>query len=241
MTSIFGGQHKLIIKRQDSCKICKGTGVKPGSKVKTCGTCRGKGMVVTTQRTAFGLIQQTATCNVCRGVGESVEDPCTHCKGHGTHTESHELDIKIPAGVDDGATLKIKDAGDEGAKQGPRGDLYVEVKVKADPHFSRKDQDIHSEEEVNYVDAILGTRMEVRTVSGKADLVIPKGTQPGTTLTLKGQGVPKVNGMGQRGDHVVTVRVNMPKVVGNEERALLEKIRESKASEGRNNNIVLPQ
>jgi molecular chaperone DnaJ len=178
MSGIFGGQEKIRVRRLEECGTCAGSGLKPGAKAKTCSVCGGQGAVNNMQRTPFGVFSNVQTCPNCQGSGQEVEAYCPTCKGKGLNAEVKEVSVKIPAGVESGTTLRVRDGGNAGRKGGARGDLYVQLKIRRDPNFTREGADILSDIEVNYFDAILGTTIQANTVDGKVDLKIPAGTQP---------------------------------------------------------------
>jgi molecular chaperone DnaJ len=175
MTSIFGGSEKIKVRRLEECATCSGSGVKPGAKIKACGPCGGQGVVNNMQRTPFGVFNQVQTCPNCRGSGQEVEEYCPTCRGKGANSETKEVVIKVPAGVESGATLRVRDGGNSGKRGGPRGDLFVQMSVKKDPKFRRDGPDIYTEEEVSYTEAILGTTIKADTVDGKTEVKIPTG------------------------------------------------------------------
>ena len=227
MTSIFGGQEKLRIRRLEQCGTCTGSGIKPGAKIRTCGTCSGSGRVTTIQRTPFGAFQNTQTCPTCRGSGQEIEDYCGSCRGKGTISETKEVTVSIPAGVDSGATLRVKEQGNAGVKGGRRGDLFVLLNVKKDPKFRRDGTDIYSEEEISYVDAILGTTIKAKTVDGPIEIKILPGTQPDQKMRLRGHGVPRLGSSTKsenRGDAIVVVKVKIPQSISGKEKELMEQI-----------------
>jgi molecular chaperone DnaJ len=232
MTAVTGGQEKIRIRRLEECASCTGTGVKPGSKINTCGTCGGKGVVNNMQRTPFGVFNNVQTCPNCRGSGEQVEEYCTACRGKGSTSETKEVVIRVPAGVESGTSLRVRGAGNAGRRGGPRGDLFVQLRVKRDPRFRREGTEVYTEEEISYVGAILGTTIKAETVDGKVEVKIPAGTQPEQKLRLKGRGVPKL-GSDQRGDQYITVKVKIPTEVSGKEKELVEKL--AKELEGNSN------
>lgn len=222
--AIFGGEKEIRIPHLESCQVCEGTGAKPGTGVKTCGTCNGAGQVRRATRTPFGSFAQVSTCPTCNGTGEVIEQKCEACNGVGRKQETKKLKITIPAGVDDGTRLRVGKEGDAGLRGGPAGDLYVFLMVETDKHFVREGMNIRSNLEVSYLQAILGCRLEVDTVDGKAELTIPAGTQPNTVLTLENKGVPKLGNATIRGDHLITIKVQIPTRINSEERELLERL-----------------
>jgi molecular chaperone DnaJ len=225
MTSLFGGSEKIKIRRLEECGTCTGNGIKPGSKVNTCNACRGKGVVNNIQRTPFGDFSDIVSCPNCRGSGQEIEDYCTTCKGKGNTFETKEIVLRIPAGVEAGVTLRVRDSGNAGKKGGPRGDLFVQVAVKNDPKFRREGMDIFTNEEISYFDAILGTTISADTVDGKMEVKIPSGTQPDQKIRIRGKGAPKL-GSEVRGDAFLTVKVKIPSNIFGKEKELIEQIAE---------------
>ena len=223
MTAVFGGAEKIKIRRLEECGTCTGTGVKPGAKIKTCSVCGGQGVVNMQQRTPFGVFDSVQNCPQCRGSGQEVEEYCPSCKGKGTTSEVSEVVLRVPAGVEAGVTLRVTATGNAGKKGGPRGDLYVQLRVKRDPIFRREGIDIYTTEEVSYFDAILGTTINADTVDGKLEVKIPVGTQPEQKIRIRSKGAPKL-GSDIRGDHFLTVKVKIPQSVGGKEKELIEQI-----------------
>ena len=231
MSAVNGSQEKVRIRRLEECGTCTGTGVKPGSKINTCSTCGGKGVVNNMQRTPFGVFNNVQTCPNCRGSGQEVEEYCSTCRGKGSTSETKEVVIRVPAGVESGTSLRVRDAGNAGRKGGPRGDLFVQLRVKRDPRFRREGTEIYTEEEISYVGAILGTTVKAETVDGQVEVKIPAGTQPDQKLRLRGKGVPRL-GTDQRGDQYITVKVGIPTEISGKERELVEQIAALKKNEG---------
>ncbi len=206
--AVFGTQVDLNLKIDDMCEHCKGTTVEPGFDMKTCDTCKGSGQVVNITRTIFGNIQQASTCPTCKGTGKVPEKVCSVCKGKGTQPKTQEITLKVPAGIDDGTTIRLREHG-EAIANGPKGDLFVNVRVKPHKKFTREGDLILSEEHVGMVQAALGTEIEVETVDGPVHMKVPAGTQSGTDFKLSNHGVPHINSHG-RGAHIVTVIVDTP-------------------------------
>ena len=223
MTAVFGGQEKIRIRRLEECTTCTGSGIKPGAKARTCSTCQGQGAVNNMQRTPFGVFNNVQTCPNCRGSGQEIDEYCPTCKGKGATTETKEVVIRVPAGIEAGTSLRVRDAGNAGRKGGPRGDLFVQLSVKRDAKFRREGTDIMTDEEISYTEAILGTTIKADTVDGKMDVKIPSGTQPEQKLRLRGKGVPKL-GTDTRGDAYITVKVKIPTSVAGKEKELVEEI-----------------
>lgn len=225
-TALFGGSKKIRITHLETCIACTGSGIAPGSSVTTCATCGGRGAVVQTVNTILGRMQQQARCPTCGGSGSVVEKYCGSCDGKGTNKKSKQLTITIPPGVEDGNRLRVRGEGDTGPKGGPSGDLYVFLSVTPDPRFRREGMDIYSEVSLSYLDAILGTQLEVPTVDGTMNLNVPSGTQPATTMRIDGKGAPKLNSVGTRGTHYVKVNVQIPKTLSSRERELVEQLKQ---------------
>ncbi|HVX58307.1 MAG TPA: molecular chaperone DnaJ [Candidatus Saccharimonadales bacterium] len=222
--AVFGTEADLTLNLADTCEHCKGTAVEPGYELKTCDQCGGSGQVVTVSRTIFGNIQQAAVCPKCGGSGKVPEKACTVCKGKGTQHKKQTIQLKIPAGIDDGATIRLREHG-EAIANGPKGDLYVNVRVKPHKHFTREGDLILSEEHVSMVDAALGTEIDIQTVDGPVRMKVPAGTQPGSDFKLSGHGVPHLKG-GSRGAHIVTVLVDVPNKLSRREKKLLEEFKQ---------------
>lgn len=222
--AVFGGEKEIRISHLETCTNCSGSGAKPGTRPRTCATCSGAGQVRRATRTPFGSFTQVSVCPTCNGTGQVIEDKCEVCGGNGQRQETKKLKITIPAGVDNGTRLRVSGEGDAGMRGGPSGDLYVYLFINEDAEFQRDGINILSEVKISYLQAILGSRIEVNTVDGQEELGIPPGTQPGTVLTLENKGVPKLGNPVSRGDHLITVSVEIPTRVGQEERELLEKL-----------------
>lgn len=222
--AVFGGEKEIRISHLETCEVCSGSGAKPGTRPRTCTTCSGSGQVRRVTRTPFGSFTQVSVCPTCNGVGQMIEDKCETCGGKGQKQVTKKLKITIPAGVDDGTRLRVANEGDSGQRNGPPGDLYVYLYVNPDAEFRRDGINILSEIQISYLQAILGSRFEVNTVNGPEELTIPPGTQPGTVLTLENRGVPRLGNPVSRGDHLITVRVDIPTRIAPDERELLEKL-----------------
>ncbi|HWB38717.1 MAG TPA: molecular chaperone DnaJ [Candidatus Saccharimonadales bacterium] len=217
--AIFGTEVEVSLNLDDTCEHCKGTTVEPGHELKTCDQCGGNGQVVTVTKTIFGNIQQAAVCPKCKGSGKVPEKVCTVCHGKGTQSKRQNIQLKIPAGIDDGATIRLHEKG-EAVANGPKGDLYVNVRVKPHKHFTREGDLILSEEHVGMVEAALGSEIEVATVDGPVTMKVPAGTQSGSDFKLSNHGVPHLRG-GSRGAHIVTVIVDIPTKLTKDQQELL--------------------
>lgn len=221
--AVFGITRDIKITLDDTCEHCQGTTVEPGYELKTCSTCQGSGQVTEAIRTVIGNIQQTKTCKKCEGTGKVPEKVCSVCDGKGTKQKTQDIALKIPAGIDDGATIRLREHG-EAIANGPKGDLYVHIRVKPHKKFTREGELILSEEHINMIDAALGTEIEVDTVDGPAKMKVPAGTQSGTDFKLSGHGVPRLKS-GQRGAQIVTVVVDTPTKLSKQQKELLEQFK----------------
>lgn len=218
--AIFGTESNVSMTIDDVCSHCKGTTVEPGHELKTCDTCKGAGQVVSVARTIFGNIQQATVCPTCKGTGKVPEKVCSVCHGKGTERKTQKLTLKVPAGIDDGAVIRLREKG-EAVAHGPKGDLYVNVRVKPHKKFTREGDLILSEEHVDMVEAALGTELEVDTVDGPIRMKVPAGTQSGTDFKLSNHGVPHLKGT-TRGAHIVTIVVDTPAKLTKRQKELLE-------------------
>lgn len=218
--AVFGTEVELGLHLDDTCEHCKGTTVEPGHELITCDQCKGSGQVVTVARTIFGNIQQAAICPKCSGRGKIPEKICSVCHGKGTQTKKQKIQLKIPAGVDDGATIRLREHG-EAIAHGPKGDLYVNIRVKPHKHFTREGDLILSEEHIGMVEASLGTEIDVQTVDGPIRMKVPAGTQSGSDFKLSNHGVPHLKGT-TRGAHIVTITVDTPTKLTKQQQELLQ-------------------
>lgn len=223
--AIFGTEIPLSLNIEDTCRHCKGSTAEPGYELKTCPVCKGKGQVINVTRTVFGNIQQASICSQCHGSGKVPEKECTVCHGKGTQLTKQEIKLKIPAGIDDGATIRLKEHG-EAVANGQKGDLYVNINVKPDKLFTREGDLILSTEHIDMVSAAIGTEIDVQTVDGKIRIKIPAGTQSGTDFKLSGHGVPHINS-NSRGAHIVTIIVDTPTKLSKEQEDILRKFQEA--------------
>lgn len=220
--AVFGTEVDLKLNLQDNCEHCKGSTVEPGHELKTCDQCKGAGQVMTVTRTVFGNIQQAAICPKCDGKGKIPEKVCSVCKGKGTQAKKQNVQLKVPAGIDDGATIRLREHG-EAIANGPKGDLYVNIRVKAHKHFTREGDLILSEEHVGMVDAALGTEIDVDTVDGPVRMKVPAGTQSGSDFKLSNHGVPHIKG-NSRGAHIITLIVDTPTKLSKRQKELLKEL-----------------
>lgn len=226
--AVFGAEKVIHVTLDDECEHCHGTTVEPGYEQKTCPTCHGAGQQTRVMNTMFGAIQQQVVCESCRGRGKVPEKVCTVCHGKGTERKRQDVTIKVPAGVDDGATIRLRERG-EAIADGSKGDLYVNLRVRPHKKFTREGDLILSDEHVSMVDAALGTEIDVQTVDGVVTMKVPAGTQSGTDFKLSSHGVPHVRGTG-RGAHIVRVVVDTPTKLSKKQRELLEDFAKPKKS-----------
>jgi molecular chaperone DnaJ len=221
--AVFGTEVDLRLSMEDLCEHCKGTRTEPGYELKTCDNCKGAGQVTNVMRTVFGNIQQAAPCPVCKGRGQIPEKECSVCHGKGTKRKNQTVGLKIPAGIDDGAVIRLREHG-EALAGASKGDLYVNIRVKPHKKFTREGDLILSSEHVSMADAALGAEINVETVDGKVRMKVPAGTQSGTDFKLSGHGVPHMN-KSSRGAHIVTILVDTPTRLSSEQKQLLEQLR----------------
>jgi molecular chaperone DnaJ len=223
--AVFGAEKAISMTLDEPCPHCHGSTVEPGYSMKTCPTCKGAGQQTRVMNTVFGQIQQAVTCPTCGGTGKVPEKACTVCRGKGTTKQEETVRVKIPAGIDDGATIRLKERG-EAIAGGPKGDLYVRIRVKSHKHFTREGDIILSEEHVGMPEAALGTEIDVETVDGRVRMKIPAGTQSGTDFKLSGHGVPHV-GSKTRGPHIVSIIVDTPTKLTQKQKELLKEFKGS--------------
>lgn len=219
----FGLEREVEISRVETCNICGGNGVRPGSRPAQCQECRGTGQVTSAQSTIFGRIMTAHTCNACGGRGYVVTDPCPECGGRGMVRRIRKVTISVPAGVSEATRLRLPGQGQGGLNGGPAGDLYVEVRVKPHLVYTRRGLDIVAEAQISYVRAALGGTIEVETLFGREQLTLPPGTQPGDVFAIRGKGMPEVRGR-RRGDHHVVVKVQIPRKLTAKQRELLTEL-----------------
>ena len=226
--AVFGVERNIELDMDDECSHCKGTTVEPGYSMKTCPTCQGAGQQQRVMNTIFGQIQQAVICETCRGTGQVPEKVCTVCKGKGTERNRQSITLKVPAGIDDGATIRLTGRG-EAVGGGTRGDLYVNIRVKAHKKFTREGDIILSDEHIGMVQAALGTEIDVETVDGVVRMKVPAGTQSGTDFKLTAHGVPHLRGSA-RGAHIVRIVVDTPTKLTKKQKDLLEQFDTQKRS-----------
>lgn len=208
--AVFGCQKEIELVLKDECHTCHGTGAKPGTNPETCSKCGGKGKVVYTQQSLFGMVQNVQTCPDCNGTGKIVKDKCPDCRGTGYISSKKKIQVSIPAGIDNGQSVRIREKGEPGSNGGPRGDLLVEVVVSRHPIFQRQDMNIYSTAPISFAQATLGGEIKINTVDGDVLYEVKPGTQTDTRIRLKGKGVPSLRNKAVRGDHYVTLVVQVP-------------------------------
>ena len=218
--AVFGVEEKIEIEMDDECSHCHGTTVEPGYDMKTCPTCKGAGQLNRVMNTIFGPIQQAVTCETCGGRGKVPEKICTICRGKGIERRRRSIKLKVPAGIDDGATIRLKEHG-EAVGNGQKGDLYVHIRVKAHKYFTREGDIILSEQHIGMIDATLGTEVNVDTVDGKVRMKVPAGTQSGTDFKLSNHGVSHLQS-GKRDPHIVSIIVDIPTRLSRKQKELLK-------------------
>ena len=224
--AIFGCEKEIEFSYKETCSTCGGNGAKPGTSPETCGKCGGKGKVVYSQQSLFGMMQNVATCPDCNGTGKVVKERCTDCYGRGYIVKKIRKKVEIPAGIDNGQCVRVREYGEPGINGGPRGDLLVEVVVSRSNLFERQDMNIFSNANISYAIAALGGDVRIKTVDGDIIYTVAAGTQTGTRIRLKGKGVPSVRNKEVRGDHYVTLVVATPTGLSKEAKEALRKFDE---------------
>ena len=224
--AVFGVEKEIELTLKDECTACHGTGAKPGTSPETCSKCGGKGQVVFTQQSFFGTVRNVQTCPDCHGTGKVIKDKCPDCRGTGYIANKKKIQVSIPAGIDNGQCVRIRDKGEPGTNGGPRGDLLVEVVVGRHPIFQRQDENIYSTVPMSFAVAALGGEIVIDTVDGKVIYDVKAGTQTDTKVRLKGKGVPSLRNRDIRGDHYVTLVVQVPDKLSHEAKDLLKKFDE---------------
>jgi len=221
LEAVHGVEKEIEITRPDTCWTCEGSGLRPGYQPKICPSCHGRGQIIRSQ----GFFRVSTTCPHCHGVGEIITDPCADCNGEGLVNKKKKLSLKIPAGVDTGARMRLNGEGQGGRKGGRSGDLYIIIHVEPHEFFERQDNDIYCEIPVSFTQAALGCKIEVPTIHGSETLNIPAGSQPGQNFTLKKQGVPSLRG-GARGDMHISLKVITPSHLTSRQKELLKEFQE---------------
>ncbi|MEH6941196.1 molecular chaperone DnaJ [Bacillus sp. JJ722] len=223
--AVFGKETTIEIPREENCDTCDGTGAKQGTKVEKCSYCSGSGQVNIEQNTPFGRIVNRTTCRQCHGTGKNIPNKCSTCSGTGKVKKRKKINVKIPAGIDDGQQLRVTGQGEPGVNGGPSGDLFVVFHVREHEFFERDGDDVYCEVPLTFVQAALGDEIEVPTLHGKVQLKIPAGTQTGTRFRLKGKGIPNVRGYGQGDQHII-VKLITPRKLSEKQKQLLREYAE---------------
>ncbi len=218
---VLGIERAVQIRTRIACETCSGKGAAPGGSLITCTECGGTGQVTRTAQSFFGAIQQRIVCPNCAGAGKIPSEKCKTCGGEGRISGRRDVTIRVPAGIEDGQTLRLRGEGEAGRRSEPAGDLFVTVRVRPDPRFEREADDVRSTLTISALDAILGAEKEVETLHGNVTLAIPEGTQPGQVLRIKGKGLPTL-GTQRLGDQYVLVNVEIPRKLSRGERKVVE-------------------
>lgn len=218
----FGTEKEIELNIKEDCAKCHGTGAKPGTQPETCSKCGGKGQVVFTQQSLFGVVRNVQACPDCHGTGKIIKDRCPDCGGSGYISRRKKISVSIPAGIDNGLSIRIRDKGEPGINGGPRGDLLVQVIVGRHPIFQRQDYDIYSTAPITFAQAALGAEVRIKTIDGDVMYTVKPGTQTDTRVRLRGKGVPTTRNKQVRGDHYVTLVVQVPTKMNAEQKELLK-------------------
>lgn len=224
--AVFGCKKEISFPKIQKCSDCGGSGAQKGTDIEKCNRCNGRGTITVQQRTIFGMTQTSRPCPDCNGTGKIIKKPCSGCKGKGLVRITKKLDVSIPAGIDDGQRIVLRSQGNEGKNGGYAGDLIIQVSVRPHTLFERDGFDLYCEVPITIVDATLGATLTVPTLEGDVELDIPEGTQTGTVFTVKGKGVPMINSKG-KGNLYVTVVVETPKGLSNEQKKIMRSFGES--------------
>lgn len=218
----FGTEKEIELNIKEDCAKCHGTGAKPGTQPETCSKCGGKGQVVFTQQSLFGVVRNVQACPDCHGTGKIIKDRCPDCGGSGYISRRKKISVSIPAGIDNGQSIRIRDKGEPGINGGPRGDLLVQVIVGRHPIFQRQGYDIYSTAPITFAQAALGAEVRIKTIDGDVMYTVKPGTQTDTRVRLRGKGVPTTRNKQVRGDHYVTLVVQVPTKMNAEQKELLK-------------------
>jgi len=231
--AVFGCKKKITIDYKEECETCKGSGAKPGTSPETCPTCKGQGKIVKTSRTAFGTMQNVQACPNCHGSGKIVKEKCTSCNGTGYKRVRKSFEVSIPAGIDNGLSVRMPQGGEPGVNGGERGDLLVECIVSPHPIFKRQESNIFSTVPISFATAALGGTIRINTVDGEVEYTVKAGTQTDTRVRLAGKGVPSLRNPKVRGDHYVTLVVEVPTKLNEQQRAALKSFDEAMQGGGK--------
>ena len=219
----FGIEKEINLRKQSACDVCKGSGAEPGSKLETCTTCNGQGQILQNQRTFLGTVQTVSTCPNCNGRGKHASKKCKHCGGDGISAKSTIVKVKIPAGIDEGQSIRLSGHGEAAPHNGTSGDMYVRIHIKPSKIFNRDGFDVYTNKDITFTQAVLGANVTIETIDGDLEIKIPEGTESGQLIRLKGRGIQEVGGRG-RGDHYVRIKIIVPKKINKNFRRLLEEL-----------------
>ena len=222
--AVFGLSKEIKIDHLESCTTCRGTGAKAGSKPQVCKTCGGTGRVQQTTKTVLGHFTQIVTCPHCNGKGSTISDPCPDCNGKGRKNVEKKIEVKIPAGVDNGSKMRLSQEGDAGLNGGIAGDLYIVIHVKPSPYYKRENENVFTKIDISPAQAALGDTITIKTLDGDREVNIPAGIQHGDVVKLRGAGIPNISRPNVRGDHILVVGVKIPTRLSNNEKVLYEKL-----------------
>ena len=222
--AVFGLSKEIKIDHLESCATCRGTGAKAGSKPQVCKTCGGTGRVQQTTKTVLGHFTQIVTCPHCNGKGSTISDPCPDCNGKGRKNVEKKIEVKIPAGVDNGSKMRLSQEGDAGLNGGIAGDLYIVIHVKPSPYYKRENENVFTKIDISPAQAALGDTITIKTLDGDREVNIPAGIQHGEVVKLRGAGIPNISRPSVRGDHILVVGIKSPTRLSNNEKVLYEKL-----------------
>lgn len=224
--SAKGVDKSFSLKHKMNCEHCSSKGNEPGSKVKTCTTCKGNGRVYQRVQTFFGVVQQEQSCPTCEGIGQIYEEKCKVCHGKGYNEKTEQIEVKIPVGVDTGDRIRVTGKGEAGYRGSTAGDLYLNINIKQNSKLERDGQNITSSIVVDYFDLLLGTEVSIYTVWGELSIKIPPLTNPENPIKLKNKGMPKLNNSQNLGDHIVKLKISMPKKLSTKQQQVLQKLQQ---------------
>ena len=225
--AVFGCKKEITLNLKEECPECGGSGAKKGTSPETCSRCGGSGTVYTTQQSIFGQVHTESACPECRGTGKIIKEKCSKCRGTGYISKRTRIEVDIPAGIDNGMSVRVRDKGEPGTGGGPRGDLMVEVRVGRSDIFERDGQNIYSIAPISFAKAALGGKVRIKTVDGEVEYDVKAGTPTNTRIRLKGKGVPSVHNADRRGDHYVTLVVEVPTHLNRKQKAALKSFAEA--------------
>jgi len=221
----FGIEKNIHLRKHSTCDDCGGSGAEAGSKLDTCNTCKGQGQVVQMQRTILGSMQTVVTCNECQGRGQKSTKKCKACSGSGVAQKSHDFNVKIPAGINEGESIRLTGYGEAAPHGGQSGDLFVRVHIKSNKYFHREGFEVFTEKEISFAQAVLGDKIEVETIDGPVNLVIPEGIESGQLIKIKGHGITHL-GRTTRGDQFVKIKIRVPKKISRDLKKKLEDLKD---------------